>query len=138
MLINVPVSDTVVLGDGVALWHLLVVLHRILLLLAVLVREILVRHMALLTLRGPDLGGAFSPTDSIAFNLGGILTNPLSLGNTIFLENCITAFGCSGGVLDHIPEGDISTKVFLQSTFTNQRQRKESKGKGEESEGRHG
>merc|ERR1712114_49474 len=35
MLINVPVSDTVVLGDSLALRHLLVVLHRILLLLAV-------------------------------------------------------------------------------------------------------
>merc|ERR1719402_1613116 len=138
VFINVPVSDTVVLGDGVALWHLLVVLHRVLLLLAVSVREVLVGDMAFLSLRGPDLGGAFSPTDSIAFNLGGILTNPLGLGNTIFLEYCITAFGISGGVLDHIPEGDISTEVFLQSTFTNQGQRKESKDKGQETEGRHG
>merc|ERR1719186_92376 len=138
MLINVPVSDTVVLGDGVALWHLLVVLHRVLLLLAVSVREVLVGDMAFLPLRGPDLGGAFRPPDSIALNLGCVLTNPLSLGNTIFLENCITAFSCSGGVLDHIPEGDISTEVFLQSTFTNQRQRKESEDNGEETEGRHG
>merc|ERR1719186_255837 len=125
MLINVPVGDTVVLGDGVALWHLLVVLHGVLLLLAVLVREVLVGDMALLSLRGPDLGGAFSPTHSIAFNLCGIFTNPLSLSNTMFLEYCITAFGCCGGVLDHIPEGDISTEVFLQSTFTDQGQRKE-------------
>jgi len=138
VLINFPVRDTVVLGDGVALRHFLLVLHRVLLLLAVLVREVLVGHVALLSLRGPDLGGAFSPTDSIAFNLGGIFTNPLSLGNTIFLEYCITAFGCSGSVLDHIPEGDISTEVFLQSTFTNQGQRKETKSKREEIEGRHG
>merc|ERR1719508_461931 len=125
MLINVPVGDTVVLGDGVALRHLLVVLHGVLLLLAVLVREVLVGDMALLSLRRPDLGGAFSPTHSIAFNLGGILTNPLRLGNTIFPEDCITALGCSGGVLDHIPEGDVSAEVFLQSTFTDQGQRKE-------------
>merc|ERR1719402_1422717 len=138
VLIDIPVSDTVVLGDGVALWHLLVVLHRVLLLLAVSVGKVLIGHVALLSLRGPDLRGAFSPTDSIAFNLGGILTNPLSLGNTIFLEDGITAFGCSGGVLDHIPEGDISAEVFFQSTITNQGQRKESKDKGEETEGRHG
>merc|ERR1719186_1138902 len=138
MLINVPVGDTVVLGDGLALRHLLVVLHRVLLLLAVLVREVLVGDVALLSLGRPDLRGAFSPTDSIAFNLGGILTNPLSLGPTVFLENGITAFGCSGGVLDHIPEGDISTEVFFQSSLANQSQRKESKGKGEEIEGRHG
>merc|ERR1719291_1477804 len=40
VLIDVPVSDTVVLGDGVALWHILVVLHGVLLLLAVSVREV--------------------------------------------------------------------------------------------------
>ena len=50
MLIDVPVSDTVVLGDSVALWHLLVVLHRVLLLLAVSVREVLVGHVTFLTL----------------------------------------------------------------------------------------
>ena len=62
VLINVPVSDTVVLGDGLALWHLLVVLHRVLLLLAVLVGEVLVAHVALLALGRPDLSGAFSPS----------------------------------------------------------------------------
>merc|ERR1712114_9437 len=68
VLINVPVSDTVVLGDCLALRHLLVVLHRVLLLLAVLVGEVLVRHVALLALGRPDLRSAFSPPDSITLN----------------------------------------------------------------------
>merc|ERR1719402_876429 len=70
-------------------------------------------------------------------NLVSVLIN-VPVSDTVFLEYCITAFGISGGVLDHIPEGDISTEVFLQSTFTNQGQRKESKDKGQETEGRHG
>merc|ERR1712114_72783 len=79
VLINVPVSDAVVLGDSLAFRHLLVVLHRVILLLAVLVREVLVGDMALLALGRPDLGGTFSPPDSITLNLGGILTDPFRL-----------------------------------------------------------
>ena len=74
----------------------------------------------------------------VTLDLGGILTDPLGLGLAFFPKDGIAALGSSGGVLDHIPEGDISAEVFFQSTFTNQGQRKESKGKGEETEGRHG
>merc|ERR1719402_1989349 len=137
MLINIPVSDTVVLGDGVALWHLLVVLHGVLLLLAVPVREVLVSHVALLSFGRPDLRSALRPTDSVAFNFRGIFTDPLALGYTVFFEDGITALGCCGGVLDHIPEGDISAEVFLQSCFTKISHRKETKDNGEKIEGRH-
>merc|ERR1719186_1163355 len=124
MLIDVPVSDAVVLGDGVALWHLLVVLHGVLLLLTVPVREVLLGHVALLALGRPDLRGAFSPSHSITLYLRGIFTDPLCLGYTIFLEDSIATLGCCGGVLDHIPEGDVSAEVFFQSTFANQGQGK--------------
>merc|ERR1719186_1574703 len=137
MLIDIPVSDTVVLGDCVALRHLLVVLHRVLLLLAVLVREVLVGHMALLSLGRPDLRSAFSPPDSIALYFRGILTDSFRLGNAVFFEDGIAALCRGGGVLDHIPEGDISAEVFLQSTFANQGQGKETKGNREKIEGRH-
>merc|ERR1712114_27545 len=138
VLINVPVSDAVVLGDSLALRHLLVVLHRVILLLAVLVREVLVRHVALLALGRPDLGGTFSPPDSVTLNLGGILTDPFRLGNTVFLEFGVAALGSGGGVLYNIPEGDICAEVFLQSTFANQGQGKETKSKRKKIEGRHG
>merc|ERR1719186_683719 len=119
MLIDVPVGDTVVLGDGVALWHLLVVLHGVLLLLAIPVREVLVGHMALLSLGRPDLCRTFSPSDSVALNFSGILTDSFRLGNTVFLEDGVAALCSGGGVLDHIPEGNISAEVFFQSTFAN-------------------
>merc|ERR1712114_39749 len=138
MLINVPVSDTVVLSDSLALRHLLVMLHRVLLLLAVLVREVLVRHVALLALGRPDLRSAFSPPDSVTLNFSSILTDPFSLSLAFFPEDGIAALGRSGGVLDHIPERNISAEVFLQSTFTNQGHIKETKSKREKIEGRHG
>merc|ERR1712114_4038 len=138
VLINVPVSDTVVLGDRLALRHLLVVPHRVLLLLAVLVREVLVGHVALLALGRPDLGRTFSPPDSVTLNLGGILTDPFRLGNTVFFEFGVAALGSGGGVLYNIPEGDICAEVFLQSTFTNQGQGKETKSKRKKIEGSHG
>merc|ERR1712114_83179 len=138
MLINVPVSDTVVLSDSLALWHLLVVLHRVLLLLAVPVREVLVRHVAFLALGRPDLGGTFSPPDSVTLNFGGILTDSFRLGNTVFLEFGVAALGSGGGVLYNIPEGDISAEVFLQSTFANQGQGKETKSNRKKIEVRHG
>merc|ERR1719402_965442 len=137
VLINIPVGDTVVLGDCVALWHLLVVLHRVLLLLTVPVGEVLVGYVALLSLGRPDLRSALRPTDSVALNLRGILTDPLALGYAVFLEDGITALGCCGGVLDHIPEGDISAEVFLQSCFTKISHRKQTKDNGEKIEGRH-
>merc|ERR1712114_117155 len=138
MLINVPVSDTVVLSDSLALRHLLVVLHRVLLLLAVLVREVLVRHVAFLALGRPNLGGTFSPPDSVTLNFGGILTDSFRLGNTVFLEFGVAALGSGGGVLYNIPEGDISAEVFLQSTFANQGQGKETKSNRKKIEGSHG
>merc|ERR1712112_583746 len=138
MLIDVPVSDAVVLGDGLALRHLLVVLHRVLLLLAVLVREVLVGHMALLSLGRPDLCGAFSPAHSITLYLRGIFTDPLCLGFTFFLKDCVAALCCCGGVLDHIPEGDVSAEVFFQSTFAIKGQGKKPESTGEKIEGRHG
>merc|ERR1719186_890699 len=138
VFINIPVSDTVVLGDGVTLWHLLVVLHGVLLLLAVSVREVLVRHVAFLSLGRPDLSGAFGPSDSITLHLRGIFTDPLCLSYTIFLEDSVATLCCCGGVLDHIPEGDVSAEVFFQSTFANKGQGKKKEGTGEKIEGRHG
>merc|ERR1712114_81793 len=138
VLINVPVSDTVVLSDSLALRHFLVVLHRVLLLLAVLVREVLVGHVALLALGRPDLGRTFSPSDSVTLNLGSILTDPFRLGNTVFFEFGVAALGSGGGVLYNIPEGDICAEVFLQSTFGNQGQGKETKSKRKKIDGRHG
>merc|ERR1712114_114061 len=128
MLINVPVSDTVVLSDSLALRHLLVVL----------VREVLVRHVAFLALGRPDLGGTFSPPDSVTLNFGGILTDSFRLGNTVFFEFGVAALGSGGGVLYNIPERDICAEVFLQSTFANQGQGKETKSKRKKIEVRHG
>merc|ERR1712114_90630 len=137
VLINVPVGDTVVLGDGVALRHLLVMLHGVLLLLAVLVGEVLVGHMALLSLGRPDLRGAFRPPDSITLYLCGIFTDPLGLGFAFFLEDSVATLGRCGGVLDHIPEGDVSAEVFFQSSLANEGQGKKTEGTDEKIEGGH-
>merc|ERR1712114_24291 len=112
VLINVPVSDAVVLGDCLALRHLLMVLHRVLLLLAVPVGEVLVGHVALLALGRPDLGGTFGPSYGITLDFGSVFADPLILGKTVLLEDGITALSIGRSVLDDIPERDITAEVI--------------------------
>ena len=131
--INLPVSDTVVLSDLLALWDLLGVGSVELDFLAVFEVVVLVLNLAFLAVDGGRLRLTFSPSDwlknmplkRIAWKLNiitttyftlklhYILANILVFPNTSLLEGSIAALFGWSFVLDDIPEWNIRA-VILQ------------------------
>merc|ERR1719186_2061975 len=113
--IDVPVGDAVILGHLPALWQLLLVLDRVVLLLAVLVLEVPVGGLILLhTVLLPHGHAALRPGYGLALELRGLQADFLRLLLTGPLDPDLAAAGVPALVLDHVPEGDVAAEVTFK------------------------
>merc|ERR1719186_520360 len=116
VLVDVPVGHAVILGHLLALWQLLFVLDRVVLLLAVFVLEVLVGGLAFLdTILLPHGHAALCPGDCLALELRGLQADFLRLLLTGPLHTDLAAPGVPALVLDHVPEGDVAAEVAFKS-----------------------
>merc|ERR1712202_44467 len=121
VLINVPVCDTVVLGDLPALWQLLFVLHRVSL------------HVVL----GPDGDAALSPSNSFTLEFSGFKADFLIFLLAFPVSFNLTALLVSRLVLHNIPEGNVAAEVSLDGSFAQAGERGEDSEERKDFEGSH-